>query len=248
MKAIILAAGMGRRIKEAGWDQPKCLLPFGTAGLIDHLLAALLRVGVRDVVVVVGYQADVVRQAVTAHDVNATFIENPDYGSTNTINSLYLAREHMDDDFLYFNADVLFDWRILELLLGMGGNALAVDEGACGDEEVKVVVDSDNRIERIGKVLPGLTCRGEFIGVAKFDASINGDFISTLVSFNEDRNERNVFFEAAVDELLASHVCTSVPIGDLRAMEIDSPDDWRDAQGLWDAGGVASAITDGCAL
>jgi choline kinase len=248
MKAIILAAGMGRRIKEAGWDQPKCLLPFGDAGLIDHLLAALVRVGVRDVVVVVGYQADVVRRAVAAHDVRATFIENPDYGSTNTINSLYLAREQMNDDFLYFNADVLFDWRILDRLLVAGGNALAVDEGACGAEEVKVIVDGDNRIERIGKTLPGSACRGEFIGIARFDASINADFVKTLVAFNEDRDERNLFFEAAVDELLADHVCTSVPIGQLRAMEIDSPEDWRAAQALWEAGGVASAMTDGCAL
>jgi choline kinase len=244
MKAIILAAGMGRRIKEAGWEKPKCLLPFGQAGLIDHLLAALIRVDVREVVVVVGYQADVVRQALAAHEVNATFIENPDYGSTNTINSLYLAREHMTEDFLYFNADVLFDWRILPLLLDTPGNALAVDEGACGAEEVKVVVNGEHRIERIGKVLPGLTCRGEFIGVAKFDASINDDFVRTLVAFNEDRNERNLFFEAAVDELLADHVCRSVPIGDLRAMEIDSPEDWQAAQALWDSGAIASATMD----
>ena len=245
MKAIILAAGMGKRLRASGWDQPKCLLPFGEFTLLDHVLGSLIAAGVRDVVVVVGYQSQQVRDAVAAHDVTAAFVENPDYATTNTINSLHRAAAYLDSDFLYFNADVLFDSRILPMLLATEGTALAVDEKHCGDEEVKVVVDDAGRVTRIGKALPGADCRGEFIGVAKFAAEVCPDFRTALADFNETRGERNLFFEAAVDVLLADHVHRSVPLGDLQAIEIDSPEDLSAAQALWESGAILSAVATG---
>jgi choline kinase len=245
MKAIILAAGMGKRLRASGWDQPKCLLPFGDTTLLDHVLASLLAIDVREVVVVVGYEADIVRAAVARHDVDATFVENPDYATTNTINSLYLAREYMDGDFIYFNADVLFDSRILADLVATDGTALSVDEKHCGEEEVKVIVDEDSRITKIGKALAPKDCAGEFIGVAKFSATVCDDFRAALVDFNEVRHERNLFFEAAVDTLLAKHVHRAVPMGDLKAVEIDSPEDLSDARALWDSGVIFSAASQG---
>jgi choline kinase len=245
MKAIILAAGMGKRLRAAGWDQPKCLLPFGSTTLLDHVLASLLAIDVREVVVVVGYEADAVRAAVARHPVRATFIENPDYATTNTINSLHRAADHLDGDFLYFNADVLFDSGILPGLLMTEGTALSVDQKHCAEEEVKVIVDADGRITKIGKTLDPKDCAGEFIGIAKFAAEVCDDFRAALKHFNEDLGERNLFFEAAVDTLLATHVHRAVPMGDLRAVEIDSPEDLADARALWDSGAIFSAATQG---
>jgi choline kinase len=113
MKAIILAAGIGRRLAAAGWDMPKCLLPFGDTTLIDNMLKSLTDNGIKEAAIVVGYKKESVKKAVSAYPLKLTFFENPDYENTNTINSLWRAAEFADDDIVYFNADILFDRRIV---------------------------------------------------------------------------------------------------------------------------------------
>jgi len=241
MKAVILAAGMGKRLAASGWGRPKCLLPFGDRTLLDHMLRAIVACDIDRTVVVVGYQQEEVRQAVTAHNVTAAFVVNDDYAETNTINSLYLAREHLDEDFVYFNADVLFDSRILPMVLAGPDSRLAIDVKHCGAEEVKVVVDADGRIIEIGKHLPLERCFGEFIGVGKFAREACDDFADALVRYNEQLGQRNLFFESAVNDILAANVHWAVDIGELKAVEIDSPEDLAAAQDLWTAGQIESA-------
>lgn len=241
MKAIILAAGMGKRLAEIGWDRPKCLLDFSGRTLLDLMLSSVTACRIDRVVVVVGYQQALVRQAVAAAGVEAEFVVNDDYAETNTVHSLYLAREHLDDDFVYFNADVLFDAGILPMLLAGDGGRLAVDVKHCGDEEVKVIVDSAGRIERIGKLLPTSECLGEFIGIGKFAKDACEDFIAALVRHNEQLGHRNLFFESAVDDILDACAHWAVDIGDLQAVEIDTPGDLAAARAAWSAGQIRPA-------
>ena len=241
MKAVILAAGMGKRLAASGWRRPKCLLPFGDRTLLDHMLSAIGACGMDRAVVVVGYQHEAVRQAVEAHNVAPTFVVNNDYAQTNTINSLYLAREYLDEDFVYFNADVLFDSRILPMVLDGPDSRLAIDVKHCGAEEVKVVVDADGRIIEIGKQLPLPRCFGEFIGVGKFAGEACGDFVDVLVRYNEQLGQQSLFFESAVNDILAAHSHWAVDIGEFKAVEIDSPEDLAAAQDLWAAGQIQSA-------
>ena len=168
--------------------------------------------------------------AARRHPVKLRFIENERYESTNTIHSLWLARDSIDGDFFYFNADVLFDPAILTRLVAQPGTALAVDEKACGAEEVKVICDESNRVTRIGKTLDPNQCRGEFIGIAKFDATITSDFVSTLTDSVVRRNRSDLFFEAALDELLDQHTVKSMSIAGSAAIEIDTPDDFDRAR------------------
>lgn len=224
MRAILLAAGRGRRLEASGWTQPKCLLPFGDTTILDNMLAALTSHGVRDVTMVVGYMQDLVRARVAAHDLRVDWVENPDYATTNTINSLWRARESMAGDFLYFNADVLFDGRVVERLLAASGSRVAVDKKRCAEEEVKVVLDGTGRVTRIGKALDPSTCAGEFIGIGKFLAAMNGDFVEALRARNA-RGETNMFFEAALDDVLGAHVVREVDVSDLASIEIDFPED-----------------------
>jgi len=241
MKAVILAAGMGKRLADAGWRQPKCLLPFGDRTLLDHMLRSVSACGIGRAVVVVGYEQEAVRQAVAAHGLDVTFVVNDDFARTNTVNSLYLARQYLTEDFVYFNADVLFDCRILPMLLSGPDGRLAVDVKHCGAEEVKVVVDSQGRITEIGKELPIGRCLGEFIGIGKFAREACEDFISVLVRYNEQEGRRDLFFESAVNDILGSQAHWAVDIGDLKAVEIDSPEDLTSAQALWSAGEFQTA-------
>ncbi len=233
MKAIILAAGMGRRLAAMGWEKPKCLLPFGDSTLIGHLLAALTARGIQQIVVVVGYKRELVESALESFPGQVHLIGNEDYGSTNTINSLWRTREHLTGDFLYFNADVLFDPRILDLILAPAGSALAIDAKACSEEEVKVIMDGHDVILRIGKALASAQCEGEFIGIGKFGKAVCPALVASLERYNLDLGRTNLFFEAAVDDIVADHTVLGVRIGDLCATEIDSPDDFAAASRQW---------------
>lgn len=216
-----------------GWDKPKCLLEVAGQTLLDHALSALNLAGMSDVVIVVGYRRELIERAVAPHPIAPRFVVNDDFSTTNTIHSLWLAREYMDRNLLYFNADVLFDPTLPARLIEHTGSVLAVEHKRCGEEEVKVLVDANARVCGIGKDLPPGGCVGEFIGVAKFDRSICPDFRSILDHYNERLHHRYLFFEAALNDLLDTHVVTAMPLDELRAIEIDTPEDYERAQRLW---------------
>lgn len=223
-----------------GWERPKCLLPCPGGTLLDNILEALCERGHRDVAIVVGYQKEIVKEAALRHPIRCTFVTNADYALTNTVYSLRLASDHLAGGFMYFNADVWFDRAILDLLLGGRPGApsendslLAVDSGPAGEEEVKVIVDDRQRILRIGKELPCEQSFGEFIGIARFAAGACGSLIEALGRRCERPGEKQLFFESALDDILGDQVFRAVEIGDLPAIEIDTPEDYAHAKSLW---------------
>jgi len=234
MRGVILAAGRGKRLASMGFDKPKCLLPFGDQTLLDNIVASLGDNGIDRLAVVVGYRQELVLETVRRHPVHVDVVVNSDYAQTNTINSLYLAREHLGGDFVYFNADVLFDRRIVGRLLSERSSALAVEVGQCAEEEVKVIVDGEGRIVQIGKELRPGDCLGEFIGVGVFRAEVNDDLVDALRYYNEELEERGLFFEAAVERICDRHVVRAVDIDPYRAIEIDTPADLEAARALSD--------------
>lgn len=234
MRAVILAAGRGQRLQPSGWRDPKCLLPVGGKSLLDNMLDALADNGVRDVVLVVGYRQESLRRHLEGRhgDFDFTCVENPDYPSTSTIHSLWLCRDLLDEDFLYLNGDVYFHPEVVSRLLAEEGNRLAVDGKRCADEEVKVVLDGDARIERLGKMLDPAECDGEFLGIARFAAKGLPPFWKALERHNEELGNRHLIFEVALDEVLDAVPSYAVDVSDLPAVEIDFPADWEVAKRL----------------
>jgi choline kinase len=233
MKAVILAAGQGRRLAPSGWDKPKCLLPCPEGTLLGNILQSILECGIHKVVIVVGYRRELVERAVLGEAVSCRFVVNEDYAATNTVHSLWLARDYLDEGILYFNGDVWFERPLLSLLLRQSDSALAVDAKPCGAEEVKVKVDRAGRITRIGKDIPPQDALGEFIGVAKFAPSACAGLVESLRGYNGEGMRRDFFFESALNDILDRHVFLAAPIGNLRAVEIDTPEDYARAKSLW---------------
>jgi choline kinase len=183
---------------------------------------------------VVGYKQDLVIEALRQHPVSFDVVVNKDFAQTNTIHSLYLTREYLNEDFIYFNADVLFERPLISRLVSCDGNVFAIEEKRCGKEEVKVIVNEEGRIVRIGKVLEPQECLGEFIGIGKFSKSSCGAMVQSLCRFNEELRERKLFFEAAVDSILDEHIFYAMGLDGLGAIEIDNPDDYKKAKILWE--------------
>ena len=170
MRGIILAAGKGSRLNGTIGDKPKCLLRVGGKTLVERQIEALKSVGITDIVVVVGCQADSVRRTCGAR---ITYIENSRFAQTNSLYSLWLARPLLYDGFVVMNCDVLFHPQMLsDLVTSRHEDALLIayqddDAEPFGDEEMKVKVRR-GRVTEIAKTLSPDEADGENVGVVKF--------------------------------------------------------------------------------
>jgi len=234
MKAILLAAGASRRLQPLTKDTPKCLIRIGEKTILEHQLDAVDNAGIDEAVIVVGYLKDMIIDFLgkSYRGIRCiTYIENPDFAVTNTIYSLYLARDFfLNDDFIYFNADVLFHRDVVSLLVNSGKkNVLAMEYKKCGQEEVKFVTDTGNRVVKLSKEIPPHEAEGEFIGIAKFGSSISRAFIDTLATYAA-RGDRNLFFEKAVEDILGVEIFYPLDVTHIPNIEIDFPEDLKKAQ------------------
>ena len=120
MTAIILAAGVGKRLHGASGGKPKCLIDIGGRSLLLRLVDGLVDAGVRRIVVVTGFGAEHVRAALAAApDADVTCLENTRFRE-GAILSLWTAREHLDGPVLVMDADVLCAPSLLRRLVDSG--------------------------------------------------------------------------------------------------------------------------------
>lgn len=233
MKAVILAAGASHRLLPLTDSQPKCLIEIGEKSLLEYQLDVLDRYGIKEAAVVVGYRKEQIKERFVSQykSVALSYIENPIYATTNTIYSLYLARDYfLNNDFLYFNADVLFHHSLIQRLLASPREtALGVEVKPCGEEEVKVIVSENQRIIRIGKKIDIGRSLGEFIGIAKFGAAMTSDFATSLRAVI-DEGQQMSFFETAVNRILDQYAMYAIDISDIPVIEIDFPEDLNKAR------------------
>ena len=121
MQAIILAAGMGRRLGELTKNNTKCMVQVNGTALIDRLLLQLSRLDLKRVVIVVGYEGKKLREYIGTrydHLLHIEYVNNPVYDKTNNIYSLALAKDHLqEDDTLLIESDLIFDEEMFSLIL-----------------------------------------------------------------------------------------------------------------------------------
>lgn len=121
MQAIILAAGMGRRLGELTRDNTKCMVSVNGVRLIDRLLGQLATLSLTRVIIVVGYKGDELRQYIGhRYDgrLNIEYAENPIYDKTNNIYSLSMVKQQMtEDDTLLIESDLIFSDQLFRMIL-----------------------------------------------------------------------------------------------------------------------------------
>jgi choline kinase len=231
MRGIILAAGVASRLRPLTNNTPKCLLPVGDDTILGHTLGNLRESALEDVVIVTGYLGEHIRDFVARRfpDLNVTFLHNPVYESTNNIYSLWLTREQVvDDEVLLMDSDILFDWRIIPLLVASGPKScLAVrHDHALGAEEIKVKTNARGLITTIGKEINPSEAVGESIGIERFDRPFVRSLFEILDRMICIEKRVNIFYEAAFQEAIDQGAeLFPVDVGFHRCMEIDTADD-----------------------
>lgn len=128
MQAVILAAGMGTRLGDLTKDRTKCMVEINGETLIYRLLCQLEKLNLDKIIIVVGYCAKKLKEYISNLNIRTdiVYVMNDVYDKTNNIYSLFLAKEHLHDDTLLFESDLIFDSTILESLVSDKRKNLAV--------------------------------------------------------------------------------------------------------------------------
>lgn len=234
MKAVILAAGQGTRIRSVHGEHPKCLIEVDNTTILDHQLDSLSLAGIRDVAIVVGYE----KEQIINHVMNRKgrnlqrihFIENPAFAITNNIYSLWLALEWLrGDSFIVLNADVIFDAEILDIAVRSKSPISMIVDPLWRDETMKVIIHG-NRVMQMSKKILREHFSGTYIGITVFSKTIQPIFFDKMSSLIS-AGRVNDFFNVAVQELVDEGVHVGYTSTDgLAWAEIDDPTDLSFAQ------------------
>jgi choline kinase len=218
MDALILAAGSGRRL---GGHTPKCLVDMGGRPLIDLAVEALEWAGVKRTVVVAGYQADDVREALPP---GTPMVINPDYLETDSLYSFWLARHEIGEEVLVLNGDVLFHPVIARALVRRPRSALAYDSRSGDeDEQMKLIVRGGGLTAMSKMLSPERSC-GESVGMVRLSGAATEatfDIAGRLVAAGRE----NDWLPAALNRVAREHRIDCMDVAGMPWTEIDFPAD-----------------------
>jgi choline kinase len=238
MKALILAAGVGSRLREETIDKPKALVDLNGRSLLFRQLDRLAAAGIpsEDVVVVGGYRIDQLKDAICSHGFACKVVFNEQYEPWGNFYSVLVAeRELRGHAFLQLDGDVVLDDKILPGLITAPGDALLVTDpnAVLDDDAMKVQLADDGTVYGLDKVKVDLSrCVGEYIGVTKLSASAGEAVFRELSAFKSD-GLLHEYYDHSYERLSRRG---EVPFGvfmltpDMPWREIDDDADLRDAR------------------
>ena len=233
MNAVILVAGVARRMAPLTDTTHKALLPVGGRPVLTRMLEALDAAGVRQVTLVVGHCADQVRQVAGERvgRLAVRYIHNPEYTRGSVI-SLYTARQCLREPALVMDADVLFPREFLtRLLVVPAPSALLVDRGFSDTgEEVKIYTRGDRVIALGKKVVPeAWDAVGEGVGFFKCGAEAAPELLRGLAKVIEESHGLGEW-EDAIHLLAPQRHVGWVDVTGMPWTEIDFVEDLRRAE------------------
>jgi len=258
MRAIIVAAGRGRRLGPETAALPKCMVAVGGRPILHWQLDALRAAGATDFVVVRGYLGD----RIQAPGYPLRFVENPDWERNNILASLMFAAPEMTEGFLFSYSDIVFaDQHARTLAAAQVDIGLVVDrlwnEAYVGRihhpvseaelTSVRLTPQGTELVDSVGKnvVTPAEAC-GEFIGLAKFSAAgaaaLTAEWQRALGAgldrpYGRAQQLRQAYLSDALNALSARGTAITPLFIDGRWREIDTEEDLSRAQalvGAWD--------------
>ncbi len=232
MKAIILSAGQGKRLRPYTDHVPKCLLCIrDNQPVLETQLRALAECGVEEAVVFVGFGADqvedfVARSAPSGIRVQTVF--NPFYAVADNLATCWLARDYMRDDFLMLNGDTLFEPAVVRRLLSAPSAPLTLavnQKPSYDDDDMKVSLGSGGRLVGVGKTLDPRIVDAESIGLMLFRREGASHFCQVIDRAVRREGATRLWYLSVVDEMAQESPISTVAINGLWWGELDSPED-----------------------
>lgn len=245
MKAIILAAGMGSRLKELTNNIPKCMIEVNGEPLIKRLLRSLIKYKVNDIILVVGYKKDILIDYISKLnlDIKITYVENNEYATTNNIYSLFLTKsEILKDDILLVESDLIFDEQVIEKLVNSPEKNLAVVskyehwmDGTC------IEVDDKNNITNFifsdDFDVNFTETLYKTVNIYKFSLEFMKKYMILLETYLKIKDKKS-YYETIFKYLIQINPkeLKALILNNERWYEIDNKEDLQIAEGLFSSG------------
>ncbi len=236
MRAVILAAGLGRRLGGAAEGMPKILLSFAGRSLLDRHLTMLRAVGLTEVTLGVGYGAESIEAELARLDKSGVeLVHNPDYreGSVITLSRLGKAMTR-GGDILLMDGDVLYDRRMLQKLTASPhSNLFLLDRDVeRGEEPMKLAIKDNQPVDFRKTLEREHDYYGESVGFFRFDAQVAGE-LGGAASEIIAAGRRDVYMEEAIRDVLLASPPGRITFEDITGLpwiEIDFAEDVERAE------------------
>lgn len=225
MKAIILAAGEGTRLRPLTNNVPKCMVKYKDKEIIHYILSVMKQCSLTDIALVSGYKKDVLENFLQEEGV--TFYTNPKFAQTNMVATLFNADAFMDDDLIISYADIIYRKEVLQALIESKADfsvvvddnwkelwSLRMDDPLSDAESLKI---RNGKIIEIGKKASNYQdIEGQYIGLIKISRERLKDFKNYYKSLNpnllyDGKNYQNMYMTTLIQNII-DHVMDVTPV------------------------------------
>ncbi len=229
MQAIVLAAGMGKRL-----DQriPKPLIEINGIPLLVRLIEQFKRFGIASIIVVTGYQKHLIEDITDTPGVRTVF--NPFYPVSDNLVSFWFGQKHISERCILSHGDVVVEDELLRRIIASEGDlVLPLDRSSLDQESMKIQIE-EGRITNISKDIPLDQASGESIPLMKFSSTALNQLKRSTEEILE-KGQLGQFIDEAVLKLINIGIfdCTILDVTGLRWVEIDTPADLERARNLF---------------
>ncbi|MBT3888888.1 MAG: phosphocholine cytidylyltransferase family protein [Nitrosomonadaceae bacterium] len=235
----MLSAGQGRRLLPLTKNSPKCLLPVSGKPIIEWQIDALLTAGIKEIIVVTGFQTNLVEKLLQKRYPDHKKIRilfNPFFEVADNLASCWVARSVMDGNFLLLNGDTIFDVSLLKQVLKSkpAPITLSIDYKKAYDaDDMKVQLDNKGLVKHVNKILPEDQIDAESIGLIYFRSNGPILFRDAVEDALRYPTELKSWYLTIIDKLAGKNLVNVCSISGHRWCEIDYSSDLTKAQELF---------------
>jgi len=228
MKAIILAAGKSSRLYPITLEKPKCLLELESGKtIIEYQIDTLKKCGVEEVIVVVGYLKEKIKESLGN---SVVYREFSDYSKYNNMHTLYSIKDDLDDDMVILFSDVVFGERLLSKCVKSKEDfCLLVHNKDVLKDTMRVKIQGGGVVD-IGSHIPVEEGDGNFIGVAKFSGKGVRLLVEEMEKMVSDKKHDNDYYTIPLVEIAKNKKVGYQFVGDDSWIEIDFLEDYKKAK------------------
>ena len=246
MQALMLAAGMGKRLGNYTKNATKCMVPVNGKTLIEYAIESLIYAGIKKFTMVVGYKKDVLKNFLKGKypQIQIDFIDNDVYDSTNNIYSLYLARDVLSsDDTILLESDLIFDKEIIrEIVSSPEKNLAVVSHFENWMDGTVTVLNEEKAIKRI-------VSKSDFdwnkidsyyktVNIYKFSKEFSKNIYMPFLGAYQTAYSKNEYYETVLKVIsyLNGDILKAHLVDGSRWYEIDDPADLKIASTRFSSG------------
>lgn len=225
MRALILNSGMGKRMGALTKEHPKCMTEISEKDtILSRQLKLIADAGIKDVVMTTGYFDKILIDYCNSLNLplNYTFVNNPEYDKTNYIYSIYVAREHLDDDIVMMHGDLVFEEPVFNKVVTSLESCMTVSSTLpLPEKDFKAVINGD-KIEKVGiEFFDNAMAAQPLYKLCKKDWKV---WLDSICKFCE-ANVRGCYAENAFNEVSASCEIKILDVKNSLCGEIDTMED-----------------------